>query len=212
MNRNGPRYWLLAAGMVVVTLSLAGCHTLWQCPILQGLSNWTIPSPLPPGGDTYTVVGFRDGIRFYIVKYNDNIYRSGDMLAAQGADALKQLGIKTIITTSSDEKQRSWATQRGMGYVEIPFGWNDMTSSDLQQFIQAVDANPGPICAISRTGTLRAGILVAYYRVKKEGWTVDKALDEYYRLAANFWDSIPMVETMKNTVAAAPATAPAGKP
>jgi len=99
-----------------------------------------------------------------------------------------------------------------MGYVEIPFGWNDMTSSDLQQFLAAVDADPGPICAISRTGTLRAGILVAYYRVKKEGWTVDKALDEYYRLNANFWDSIPMVETMKKTVAAAPASTPAGKP
>ncbi len=200
----------MAAGLVVVALSLAGCHTVWQCPILQGMANWTIPSPLPPGGDTYTVVGYRDGIRFYVIKCNDKLYRSGDMLTAQGADALKALGIKTVITTSSDAQQRAWATERGMGYVEIPFEWNNITSADLQQFLAAVDAHPGPVCAISRTGTLRAGILVAYYRVRKEGWTVDKALHEYYRLAANFWDAVLMVETLKETVAAT--QPPAGKP
>lgn len=202
MNHSTKRYWILAAGLVITAASLVGCHTVSQCPILQGMANWTIPSPLPLEGDTYDVVGYREGIRFHVVKYNDNIYRSGDIRSAKGADALKELGIKTIITTSKDAAQRDLAAERGMAYVEIPFGWNDMTSSDLHQFMQAVEANPGPICVISRTGTLRAGVMLAYYRVKKEGWTVDKALKEYYALQANFFDGIHLVQTMKNTVAA----------
>jgi len=202
MNRNMKRFWILAAGLVIAASGPGGCHTVSQCPILQGMANWTIPAPLPPESDSYDVIGYREGIRFYVVRYNANLYRSGDIRSAQGADALKELGIKAIITTSTDVSQRGLAGERGMGYVEIPFGWNDMTSSDLRQFMQAVDANSGPICVISRTGALRAGIMLAYYRVKKEGWTVKKALKEYYRLQANIFDSVPLVQTMKNTVAA----------
>ncbi len=193
---------MLASGLIIAASALGGCHTVSQCPILQGMANWTIPSPLPMESDNYDVVGYRKGIRFYVTKYNDNLYRSGDIMSAQGADTLKELGVKTIITTSQDPTQRGMAGERGMAYIEIPFGWNDMTSADLRQFIEAVEANPGPVCVISRTGTLRAGIMLAYYRVVKEGWTVNKALDEYYRLQANIFDAVPLVQTMKRTVAA----------
>jgi len=94
------------------------------------MANWTIPPPLPPESDSYDVVGYRDGIRFYVVMYNANLYRSGDIRSARGADALKELG------------------------------------------------------------------------VKKEGWAVNKALGEYYRLQANIFDAAPLVQTMKNTIAA----------
>jgi protein tyrosine phosphatase (PTP) superfamily phosphohydrolase (DUF442 family) len=197
MNPKGLYSWILAAALAIAATSLAGCHTPHQCPILQGMSGWNIPSPLPPSGDTYKVIGYRDGIRFYVVQYNDKLYRAGDIRSAKGAEALKQLGIKTVITATPDDLQRSLAKQYDLKFVEIPFGWSDMTAGHLQQFLQAVDAGPSPICVCSRTGTLRAGILLAHYRVHREGWTVDKAIKEYYRLDANYWDSKHMVKVLK---------------
>jgi protein tyrosine phosphatase (PTP) superfamily phosphohydrolase (DUF442 family) len=202
--KNSSRLFALAA-LLVIAVGLVGCHTVSQCPILQGMANWTLPSPLPPEGDAYDVAGYRDGIRFYVVKHNENLYRSGDMLTPQGADALKGLGVKTIITTSESPEQRAWATERGMNYVEIPFGWNDMTEGNLHAFLEAYDANPKPVAVISRTGTIRGGILVAWYHVQRDGWSTGKSLDEYYRLQANIFDAMPAVMTFKNAAAATPA-------
>lgn len=197
MNYARVHIGILAAGIAIVVVSMAGCHTVHQCPILQGMSGWSIPSPLPPAGDTYTVVGKREGIRFYVVQYNDKLFRAGDIRSAKGAEALQQLGIKTVITATPDDKQRAWAGQYGMKFVEIPFGWSNMTAEHLKQFLQAVDAGPAPICVCSRSGTLRAGILLAHYRIHREGWDVDKAIKEYYRLDANYWDSKHLVKILK---------------
>jgi protein tyrosine phosphatase (PTP) superfamily phosphohydrolase (DUF442 family) len=204
---------LAFAGLLIASGTLGGCHTASQCPILQGMAGWTIPSPLPMPSENYTVIGYRDGIRFYVMKYDDTLYRSGDIMTAQGADNLKQLGIKTIITTSQDADQKSWAEAQGMKYVEIPFGWNDMTEADLHSFLAAYDANPKPVCVISRTGTIRAGIFGAWYRVRRQGWPVDKAIYEYnWQLQANVFDSIPIVNTFRSAAASAPAPAAAPAP
>jgi len=183
--------------MAVVLVSAGGCHDVHQCPILQGITGWRIPAPLPPEGRTYTVVGKREGIRFFIIKYTNNLYRAGDIRSAKGAEALKQLGIKTIIATTTSNKQRTMAKDYGLKLVEIPFGWSDMSGGDLREFLRAVDAGPEPVCVISRTGTLRAGILLAHYRVHRQGWTVDEALNEYYRLEANYFDAVTLVKVLK---------------
>jgi len=184
----------LAAGMTVP----AGCHSPHQCPILQGLTGGRIPSPLPPAGDTYTVVGYRDGIRFYVVKYNDQFYRGGDLLDRRGAEALKALGIKTIISVSPDDQERALAKEFGFGLVEIPFGWNDMSQDHLDRFLAATRGSPGPFYVHDTFGINQAGILLAHYRIHVERWSVEKALDEYWRLDANFWDSIHMVQVLKD--------------
>jgi len=196
MNRNGLFCWIVTAGMIMAAGS-AGCHTPHQCPILQGMSGWSIPSPLPKAGETSTVVGYRDGIRFYVVQYNDKLYRAGDILSEKGAKALQELGIKTVITATPNDLQRSAAKQYGLKLVEIPFGWSDMNAGHLKQFLQAVDTGPSPICVCSRSGTLRAGILLAHYRIHREGWTAEKAIKEYYRLDANYWDSKHLVKVLK---------------
>ena len=197
MNRNRLCSLLLTTGMAIMAASSAGCHKVHQCPILQGMSGWSITSPLPPSGDTYTVVGYGDGIRFYIVKYKDKLYRAGDIRSAEGTDALKQLGVKTVISATPNDLQRSLAKEYGLKLVEIPFGWSDMNARHLQQFLKAVDVGPSPICVCSRSGTLRAGILLAHYRIHREGWTVDQALKEYYRLDANYWDANHLVKVLK---------------
>ena len=196
---------LLMVGLVIAAMNLGGCHTVSQCPILQGMANWTLPSPLPAESENYDVVGYRDGIRFYVMKYDETLYRSGDMLSAAGADAMSQLGVKTIITTSQDPQQRAWAADRKIKYMEIPFGWNDMTEEDLHAFLRAYESSPKPVCVISRTGTIRAGIFGAWYRVRKQSWSVDQAINEYHwQLQANLFDAMPIVTTLRSAAAKAP--------
>ncbi|MBE3069248.1 MAG: hypothetical protein IMZ66_03325 [Planctomycetes bacterium] len=195
-------------GLMVLALAAASalpmaCHTVHQCPILQGLTGGTIPSPLPPPGDTYEVVGRRDGIRFHVVKYNATLYRGGDILNRAGAQALKDLGIKTIISVSPNAQERALAQEFGFVLVEIPFGWFDMTASHLSRFLAAIDANPAPFYVHSFLGINQAGILLAHYRIHREGWTVDTALAEYWRLDGNYWDSTHMVDVLKKNAPAA---------
>ena len=192
---------LLAAMALAALLFLAqtsvGCHAPSQSPILQELTGGYIPAPLPAAGDTYKVIGYRPGIRFYVVQYNDTLYRGGDILSRQGMDALKALGIKTIVAVTPRADEREWAKEYGMKYVEIPFGWYDMKKTHLDKFLAAVDEGPTPVYVHCLGGDLRAGILAAHYRIHRESWSVEKALDEYYRLDASRLDAMDLVKKLR---------------
>jgi len=192
---------MLPAAMIALAMTAAGCHTPSQCPYLQTLTGGNIPAPLPQPGDTYKVVGYRDGIRFYVVQYNDRLYRGGDIRSQAGMEALKALGIKTIISVTPTDQERAWAKDYGMKYVEIPFGWFDMKKEHLDKFLAAADAGPAPIFVKCFGGDLRAGILAAHWRIHRENWPVQKALDEYFRLDANTWDAMILVDVLKANAA-----------
>ena len=187
----GPTALLALAAITI------GCDTPSQCPYLQTLTGGNTPAPLPQESSTYKVVGYRDGIRFYVVQYNDRLYRGGDIRSRAGMDALKNLGIKTIISVTPRDEERAWAKEYDMKYVEIPFGWFDMKKEHLDRFLAAADAGPAPIFVKCFGGDLRAGILAAHWRIHRENWTVDRALEEYFRLDANTWDSMSLVDALK---------------
>ncbi len=188
---------LLLAALVALSTTAVACHTPHQCPILQGMTGGAIPAPLPPSGDTYKVIGFRDGIRFYVIQYNDKIYRGGDILSRAGAESLRTLGIKTIIAVTPNDQERTLAREFGFKLVEIPFGWYDMKKTHLDKFLAAVDEGPTPVYVHCLGGDLRAGILAAHYRIHRESWSVEKALDEYYRLDASRLDAMDLVKKLR---------------
>lgn len=197
--------WLLAAVLVGASAAGVACHTPHQCPILQGMTGGRIPSPLPPEGDTYQIVGKRDGIRFYIAKYTDSLYRGGDILNRSGADALKQLGIKTIVSVDPSDDERAIAKEYGFALIEIPFGWYDLKKADLDRFLATVDQGQGPYYVHDMYGPIQAGALLAYYRMHRQQWSVDDAIKEYYRLDANYWDSLDIVKVLKASAPTSPA-------
>ena len=201
------------AALVFIAALPAGCHTVSQCPILQGMNNWMLPAPNPRPGESYQVLGKREGLRpFPVIRYNDKIYRGPTILSGQGAEALRQLGVKTVISTTPSDTTRALAKEFGFQLVEIPFGWSDMTRADLASFLTAMDSRPAPVYIESRSGSIRAGILAAHYRVHREGWTVDRAMKEFYRLDANYFDSAHVASVLRASAPAggASASAPAG--
>jgi protein tyrosine phosphatase (PTP) superfamily phosphohydrolase (DUF442 family) len=162
------------------------------------------PAYPAPEGDAYKVVGYMPGLRFYVVQYNASLYRGGDVLSAEGAQSLRSLGIKTIIAVTPNDRERALAKEYGFKLVEIPFGLGNLTKADLDRFLSAVESNPAPIYVHSFGGNLQAGILLAHYRIHKEGWSFQRALNEYRRLDANYWDSIAMVKVLQDNAEAAP--------
>ncbi len=212
--------WALGPALVYSAAILGGCHTPSQCLVMQGAAFGRLPPPLPPEpgsagiapgqlylggtfpapppeGDAYTVTGYRPGIRYYVIQYTPNLYRGGDILSRKGAQSLRDLGIKTLISVDPSDKERALAREFGFHLVEIPFTPVDLTRARLDEFLAAVDNNPGPIYVHCFGGDLRAGILLAHYRIHKQGWTFRRAYTEYRRLDANLWDSALLVAVLK---------------
>ncbi|MCE5326103.1 MAG: hypothetical protein LLG01_06775 [Planctomycetaceae bacterium] len=221
---NARMMWITLVVAGVAAMLAGGCHTAYQCPILQPMTGGNIPAPLPPQpndasdmgsgapqrgywggvaagpwpeGDAYKVTGYRDGIRFYVVQYTDKIYRGGDILNEQGIASIKDLGVKTIISVTPSDRERELASAGGMTLVEIPFGAGDMSAENLAAFLTAVDKSPKPIYVHDFDGTLRAGALMAHYRIHKDKWTFDRAMHEWHRLDVNVWDYGHMVEVIR---------------
>lgn len=227
---NGLLWAILPLVSILATMA-TGCHTAYQCPILQPMTMGTIPAPLPPApndasdsgsgqahrayvggtpagpapeGDAYKVVGYKPGLRFYVVQYNASLYRGGDILSAEGAQSLRSLGIKTIVSVTPNDRERALAKEYNFKLVEIPFGLGNLNKSDLDRFLSAVDSSPAPVYVHCFGGDLQAGILLAHYRIHKEGWSYRRALNEYRRLDANYWDSIAMLKVLEDNAQAAP--------
>lgn len=212
--------WRFGPPLVLLAAIGAGCHTPSQCVFVQTAARGAVQPPLPPEpgstgvaqgqlylggtfpppppeGDAYTVTGYRPGLRFYVIQYTPNLYRGGDILSREGAQSLRDLGIKTVISVDPSDKERDLAREFGFRLVEIPFTPVTLTRARLDEFLAAIEANPGPIYVHCFGGDLRAGILLAHYRIHKQGWSFRRAYTEYRRLDANLWDSAVMVALLK---------------
>jgi hypothetical protein len=198
---------LLPVALAGLALLSAGCHPPHQCSVMQRLGGGKVTAPLPPAGDSYKVIGYRKGIRFYVVQYNDRLYRGGDLLSREGFQSLRELGILTIVAVTPSDEERKLAGEFRMKYVEIPFGAVALTGVELERFLAAADAGPAPLYVHCFGGDLRAGILLAHYRIHREGWTYKRAIDEYYRLDAKRWDADILDKVLQEN-----ATAKSGPP
>jgi len=114
---------------------------------------------------------------------NDWLYRGGQP-DLSGFETLQEMGIKTIISfrwiSEIRSRERVLADQLGFNYVTIPLGYCVYPSkSQTERFFSLVD-DPSlrPIFVHCKYGSDRTGLMVAYYRMAREGWTADRAYDE----------------------------------
>ena len=135
---------------------------------------------LPPKGTDYEVLGVKEGLSGYVIKYDDKLYRGGQMTNGKGLDFLKSLGIKTVVTITPTDDERKYVAKEGMKLVEISFVKKDGPSDDnFKAFLDAVKASEGPVYVHCHGGTHRAAILAGLYRLWAHGW-------DYNRMAVEF--------------------------
>jgi protein tyrosine/serine phosphatase len=133
----------------------------------------------------------------------DENYVRGSQPMRGGISALKRLGVRTVVDLRSiydyTDEVKSVAEIAGLKYEWIPMSvWNPPTDDEAQKFVSIVsDTANGPFFVFCADGLNRTGEMTAIYRVARDNWSVEKALDEadelgfgpyYWGLRDYVWD------------------------
>ena len=93
-------------------------------------------------------------------------------------------GIRTVINLREDFKENEKLFGMSEHRILIPPRTNIPTMDQVREFFDIVDKPENqPILVHCKVGANRTGIMVASYRIHREGWTFDLALDEMKRIS-----------------------------
>ncbi len=109
---------------------------------------------------------------------SDALWRGAQPTAA-GFVELKRRGAKTIVDLRAEHSDRQLLAGTGLQYVEIPcLAW-DPEEKNVLQFLKVVtDPKNQPVFVHCQAGADRTGMMVAVYRMTRQGWTSKEALAE----------------------------------
>ncbi|MEE9368221.1 MAG: sulfur transferase domain-containing protein [Pontiella sp.] len=194
--------YLKSITLVSLALAAASCrHTPPES--VDVVSGATIPHNqivLPPTNSHYHVRGHFEGLNNYVVKYSDTFYRGGQVyLEDIAAESLQKCGIQTIVSITPDHAEVAFCASNGFALVEIPFDKSGPTPADYELFFKTLENADGSFYVHCKSGTHRAGILSAAYRIHSEGWSLERALVEYGRLGGDLKADHEMIQTLHAT-------------
>ncbi|MGI2027844.1 phosphatase domain-containing protein [Endozoicomonas acroporae] len=145
---------------------------------------------LPPAADewnhqSYEVLGKRDGLKTWLIRYDDHFYRGGELESADGAHSLAKLGIKTVFAITSADKEREWLESQGIKVVNLSFDKNaSLDQSQIRHIAEQLSAHPAPVYVHCVGGTQRGGVVGVIYRLT-HGWKPDQSLLEFAYLGGS---------------------------
>jgi protein tyrosine phosphatase (PTP) superfamily phosphohydrolase (DUF442 family) len=154
---------------------------------------------LPPTNSDYQVLGVKDGIKSWAVKYDDKLLRGGQFYAESAAAALKDWNVKTVISIVPGDKERAFCKAQGLALVEIPFDKaKGPSDADIRRFLDTIKTGTSPFYVHCVGGTHRGGVLGVAYRVHIQNWSFERALVEFGRLGGDLREDHLHLETVKN--------------
>lgn len=122
--------------------------------------------------------------RFAIVEPG-RLYRSSQPSTRQIQRLIDQYHIKTILIVRSGESDRvpdekDFCVAHGLRVVHIPIeSRKAIPESQVQEFFKCVDdSGAAPILVHCSAGRHRTGYLCARYRIERQGWSLEKAIEE----------------------------------
>lgn len=123
-------------------------------------------------------------------KMDDRFYRGAQPMP-DDYQALKDLGIKTVIDLREDPTDYSKSTTEalGMKYINLPMsGWKYPKEKLVDEFLKIVnDEETGTIFLHCKAGIHRTGTLGAVYRFTEYGWDYDRAYKEMKNYDFSWW-------------------------
>jgi protein tyrosine phosphatase (PTP) superfamily phosphohydrolase (DUF442 family) len=85
--------------------------------------------------------------------------------------ALKERGIKTIITVDGSQPDVEMARRFGIRYVHLPIGYDGVPTNQAARMIKAAETLPGPVFVHCHHGLHRGPAGAAVICMGMEGWT-----------------------------------------
>lgn len=111
-------------------------------------------------------------------KVSDKLYRSAQP-TAEGMTNLVALGIKTVVNLRDNHSDSDEIGDLPLKARRIEIFTANMKDKYVDEFLSIVDdTNAVPVLVHCLHGADRTGTMCAMYRILREGWTVDDAIDE----------------------------------
>lgn len=100
-----------------------------------------------------------------------------------GIASLHRLGVRTIINLRLSEDLWSGeavaAQTRGLAYFSVPLhGLSAPTDAEVERVLALIASSPPPVFVHCEHGADRTGTIIACYRMRHDGWTVERAFAE----------------------------------
>ena len=115
------------------------------------------------------------------------LYRGGQPTPAQLERIVREKGIRTLVNLRREERwqndpncvfEREFAEKQGLKFVGLPLTWPPSEEQVRQALGILDDERNWPVLVHCSAGIERSGMLVAIYRIERQGWTSQRALDE----------------------------------
>ena len=132
-------------------------------------------------------------------RVDELLYRGAQPTEA-GFRALRELGIRTVVNLRMPDDARKTNEQQiveklGMRYVHVPVeDGNFFTRSRtipeiaIREFFAVLEQQEsGPVFVHCHRGADRTGALVAFYRIARQGWDSQRALNEAREIGMRSW-------------------------
>ena len=111
-------------------------------------------------------------------KVSDKLYRSAQP-TAEGMTTLVALGIKTVVNLRDNHSDSDEIGGLPLKAHRIEIFTGNMKDKYVTEFLSVLDdTNAVPVLVHCQHGADRTGTMCAMYRILREGWTADDAIDE----------------------------------
>jgi protein tyrosine phosphatase (PTP) superfamily phosphohydrolase (DUF442 family) len=124
-------------------------------------------------------------------RVHDTLYR-GAQPDKHGIENLRRLGVATIINLrmADDVAPDEEATARrlGLGYIHVPLpGLSAPERAQVDRVLALIETSPKPVFVHCQHGADRTGTVIACYRLRHDGWTLDQAMAEAEHHGISMW-------------------------
>ena len=111
-----------------------------------------------------------------------NLYRGAEP-DATGMAGLDRVGIRSVIDLRKVSEvrpgERTEAMGFGMTYTNIPMaGFGRPAASEIEPVLELIRTLPPPVFVHCRHGCDRTGTVIACYRIRHDGWSLERAMEE----------------------------------
>jgi protein tyrosine phosphatase (PTP) superfamily phosphohydrolase (DUF442 family) len=120
---------------------------------------------------------------------SERLFTGGMPKADQLIDAA-QYGVQLVVNLAPHSVpnalpgEAALVESLGMQYANIPVDWNTPTKDDLDRFMDTMDSNADRKILVHCQANFRATAFVAMYRVLRQGWNIDEAMEGMHAI----WD------------------------
>ena len=169
-------FLLLAIGMAAVSPCYPATQTDGSASAASASS-----TPAPAFADKLKRPGLPN-----LGRVTESLFRGGQP-RSQGYNQLHSMGIGVVVNLNTSKKdvalERTEMESRGIRYVSIP--WSPVslpTDAQVAEFLRLIRGNPDKkIFVHCQRGADSTGVMVAIFRMARQGWTPDQALAEMER-------------------------------